>query len=106
MSEDKTYNGWTNYETWCANLWLDNDQGSYERWTERAEELVNEHEGDKDEAAITLAEELEADMDEFAPEVHGVYSDLLRASMGEIDWREIAEHFCADVEYESDEVAA
>ena len=27
MSE---YNGWSNYETWCVNLWLDNKQGSYD----------------------------------------------------------------------------
>ena len=23
------YNGWSNRETWCANLYLDNDRGSY-----------------------------------------------------------------------------
>lgn len=26
MSNDKTYNGWTNYETWLVNLWIQNDQ--------------------------------------------------------------------------------
>ena len=24
--EDKKYNGWTNYETWLVNLWIDNDE--------------------------------------------------------------------------------
>lgn len=35
-NETKGYNGWTNYETWCVSLWLDNDSGSYDHWRERA----------------------------------------------------------------------
>ena len=34
--EEKRYNGWTNYETWAVNLWIDNDQGSYTYWREQA----------------------------------------------------------------------
>ena len=26
-----SYNGWTNYETWAVKLWMDNEEGSYER---------------------------------------------------------------------------
>ena len=26
---DKTYNGWSTYETWAVALWLDNERSSY-----------------------------------------------------------------------------
>ena len=29
-SMSERYNGWTNYETWLVNLWMDNEQGSQE----------------------------------------------------------------------------
>lgn len=31
------YNGWTNWDTWAANLWLTNDEGTYHH----AQEIVN-----------------------------------------------------------------
>ena len=48
MSEDKSYNGWTNYETWNAYLWITGDEGlysiakecnTYEDFIEQMEEL-------------------------------------------------------------------
>lgn len=29
MSDDKTYNGWTNYETWNVYLWITGDTSFY-----------------------------------------------------------------------------
>lgn len=46
-----TYNGWTNYETWNAYLWLGNDEGLYHL----ARETV-EAGGDYDTLVETLRE--------------------------------------------------
>ena len=29
MKTEKTYNGWHNWETWAAALWIDNDEPNY-----------------------------------------------------------------------------
>lgn len=32
-----TYNGWTNYETWNVNLWMDNSEGAQSYYQEQAD---------------------------------------------------------------------
>lgn len=75
------YNGWTNYATWNVNLWLTNDEGSYNYWMERARDSeVNE-----------LAIALEGEHKEAMPELDSsTYSDLLQHVLGSVNWREIA----------------
>ena len=29
MTEDREYNGWTNWDTWAFALWVDNEESSY-----------------------------------------------------------------------------
>jgi hypothetical protein len=110
MSEEtKTYNGWMNYETWCVNLWLNNDEGSYRHicrlaqsaWddAEASQHLTRAQEAAR-ELASTLADEAESNM----PEVNGLYKDLLTSALAEVDWEEIAEHLIEDdVDKEDDE---
>lgn len=97
------YNGWTNYETWVVQLWLSNDNVGYDYWVERAQSALDDAEGDTDDAANALASELSDYHDELQPEVTGVFADLINASLGRVDWREIADHWVADAEYTSDD---
>ena len=86
-----TYQGWENYETWNAKLWIDNDFGEYTYWTEGAEEALEREEGDKDAAAADLAVALQERHEESQPVLDGMYGDLLTAAVGAVNWEEIAE---------------
>ena len=94
--ETKQYNGWTNYETWNCNLWLDND-GSMEYLIERATELMQD---DPDSAAYQLAKEIEFMIDDANPigDQSSMFSDMLSASLREVDYDEIAEHIISDLD--------
>lgn len=106
MSNDtKTYNGWRNYETWAVKLWIDNEEGSYNYWLERSREILLDPrtsdiltEGQT--ARYDLADELKREHEENAPEVSGVFADLLNAALSEVDWSEIAESMLADAKEE------
>lgn len=105
MSEDKKYNGYTNYETWLCALWLDNDQGSNEMIREKAEELVSEMDDASDEdeyykALREMSDYLEAMIEEMhecaeMPNT-GMFADFLNAALKEIDYRDIAQTQLAD----------
>ena len=107
--ESKTYNGWTNYETWAVNLWIDNDRGSYTHWRQQAASQY-ENAGDCESvregcwsrmsaARFRLAEQIKEEFEDDSPLVDqaNVYSDLLTAALGEVDWREIAGHLLGEV---------
>jgi len=111
----KRYNGWTNYETWLVNLWIDNERGSYEYWREESQSVWNDAEPGEYEwqtrerqATYELSKRLKAELDENMPEdiqkaLGGFYSDLLNAALSEVNWSEIAEHMIADVDKTQDE---
>ena len=75
------YNGWTNRETWTVNLWLTNEECYYRQ----LQAILHDYEGREQ------AEELEqyarwiVDIDESS-----LTSDLLSASLGRVNWHEIA----------------
>ncbi len=103
---DNTYNGWTNYETWVWNLWIDNDQGWQEYWREVSAEVICDAEIQyewqtlEDAAIADLAERLESECDNMAEEwmadQAGPFADLLNAAIDCIEWREIADHMITD----------
>jgi hypothetical protein len=107
MSDNKTYNGWTNYETWCANLWMDN--AGYEFFHDMAREAWENappsysSQSKLDAARASLAAALKEYHEEEMPEVVGVYSDLLSAALSEVDWYEIAGSMLEDFKEEEEE---
>jgi hypothetical protein len=106
MSE-KTYNGWTNYETWNVKLWMDNDQGSDRYYRELAQEVYDAAEATtrpaftkEERATLDLSERLKdeyesamADWLEESNKTVGVWADLLGAALSEVNWHEIAGHY-------------
>lgn len=103
---DQTYEGWSNRETWCANLWLSNDQGLYLMTLELARESLQEAEPHPDgiwdretNARSILADRLRDTFEEWehgegeydytpTPELYKMLRDI--GSTYRIDWLELA----------------
>ena len=107
MSE--TYNGWTNYETWCVNLWMDNGQGSQKFFRDTARQIHAETGAYgtglklRRVATVRFAEWLQDYYSqENWPELSGVYEDLLRSAFDAVNWDEIARHYIEAVLEEAD----
>jgi hypothetical protein len=104
---DTKYNGWTNYETWCVNMWLTNDETSYRHWSDEAHRHMTEAPASQrvkewgysiqEAARCALAEQLQETIEEGAIlGVASLYTDLLNASFGEVNWHEIADEWLDD----------
>ena len=92
-----SYNGWSNYETWCVRLWIDNEQSSIDSWREIAREIYDVSKGldhhhitKDDRARIDLARRLKYEIEDHPFPGSGLYTDLLNAALSEVDWHEIA----------------
>lgn len=86
MTQSNTYNGWHNYETWLVALWLDNDQSLQKSCYNFARS-----QGD----AYTVGEMIETLIDGINPlnGSNNLFSDMLNASLREVDWTEIGQHY-------------
>jgi hypothetical protein len=101
------YNGWTNYETWNANLWLTNDEGSYNYCVDTAQECYDKAEEDQsfsreEKAAFALAEILKELFEEqveervSSGETGSWILDALYGYISEVNWHEIATSLIED----------
>ncbi len=82
------YNGWTNHETWLANMWLNNEEYGYHVLCEALTR--------PDPASRTewLQEQVRAAYTEMSNRIGGscMWSDLLTLSMSRVNWLEIVEN--------------
>jgi hypothetical protein len=102
MEENKMqklkYNGWWNYETWNCKLWLDNDQANYENIKDHIDHLKVKSNLTKNDLVYKLSQYLEHLINMETPELKAsMYSDMLSASLREINFLEIAEAYYEDV---------
>ena len=94
-----TYNGWTNYETWLTNLYFDDFTSLFEEMTE--EGIFDEMDDD----AITqyVANYLQEYIDDYISDRYlasctdNFIVDVIQTFMNEVDWRDIAQHYVADI---------
>ena len=102
--KNETYNGWTNYETWNYKLWMDNDSGSCDYYSELIQDLKSDNSNfsNADELAFSLADSLkdscEEWLSEWMPEQSGPFSDILNCGVSAINWYEIAQSLIQDNE--------
>lgn len=97
-TNDTTYNGWTNYETWLVKLWQDNDQGEQEFWREQAEECIKTD--GKESAVRSLSDIMREHYQDAQAELSGVtgfWADLIGAALGSVNWREISQAWVDEV---------
>ena len=92
------YNGWTNYETWNCKLWLDNEQTPNEMISEHIA-FLRENKNEKSDIIYKLSQFIKDQLIEpYTPELKpSMYSDMLSASLREINYHEIATAYYDDL---------
>ncbi len=102
MPKEKSYNGWTNYDTWSLKFWIDNDESKC-FWATRADDCFSAADDSEnftkiENATFTLADELKNYHYENMEEMGIKVAKILNAALRKINWHEIAESLLEDVE--------
>ena len=111
---DKSYNGWTNYETWNVKLWIDNEEGSSRHWRSTAQACYDVDGTEvsayakftgreiftrEERAVLALEKRLKSEIEEAAPDLGAsMFADLLNGALSEVNWHEIAQSMIGDVD--------
>ena len=96
----KKYNGWSNYETWAVNLWIDNDEYLCQEFNSRAHHFFDNYQAER-----KLAGEIETRVNEMNPlNDASMYTDILNNGLTNVDYYEIAEAFLKEVDFDEEGV--
>lgn len=110
---DDTYNGWANRESWALVLWLDNDEGLQGSVRELAETTVAWEK--PEEVVWKLEEAIKVWVDDLFDQQWWLDNfgspmpreiNLMQQDVGStwrINWREVAEHYLADLDWKEPE---
>jgi hypothetical protein len=90
-----TYNGWTNYETWLTNLWLDQEPYTTETISNTCLGLMGswEEKNDIDWRLANVIKDIVEEWIDLSEIENGFILDLIRGAISEVNFREIAGHF-------------
>lgn len=95
---DETYNGWTNRETWAANLHITNDEGLYSSARETVQDAIDVAGPDKGShtAANALEDWFESTTEDFS-DSDGIQTMVREVgSVWRVNWKEIADGLLED----------
>lgn len=79
MSNNATYNGWSNRATWLVNLWVGNNLADY------AKDALDQNMSAQDAQEYLRDDHWLEDVAE-----HGFISDLVNEVLDQVNWQEIA----------------
>ena len=105
MKEDN-YNGWTNYETWNAALWLGNEESSSRYCDELAQECYDKAIESPsfsrlENAAFDLGKRLNAIFENETFPESGWMADAINTYLSEVNWYEIAQSYLENITSEA-----
>jgi hypothetical protein len=100
------YNGWSNRETWAANLWIDNDQSLHYTVQELAQNAIKDKADDGKTCVTCLADEIESMFDDAFSDIAEMTAEGLTmlkdiGSLYRVDWHEIAQGILGEIELQA-----
>lgn len=97
------HNGFFSYQTELVILWLNNTPALYDFWKSKAEDVLYNAKPTEDLLKEEVAkQELARILKNViryaaAPNIKGIYSDLLSSALANVSWLEVAEDLLLDI---------